>query len=102
MDTYVLIQWPESQSFMEEPWFDDEAILALGAEEQTGSSAYFIPEERLLNNDTIITRVKELCNQFETTAEEDEYVEKEFEGGLSFEGGMSIPEAIIIIKNTDL
>ena len=42
-DAYVLVQWPDSQDYMEKEWFEEEAILALGSEEQTGSSAYFIP-----------------------------------------------------------
>lgn len=45
MERFVLVRWPESQLFMEEDWFEEEAILALGSEEKTGSSAYFIPEE---------------------------------------------------------
>jgi hypothetical protein len=49
MDGYVLVEWPDSQEYMEEEWFEDEAILALGAEEQTGSSAYFIPIKRIVN-----------------------------------------------------
>ena len=48
METYVLVPWPESQEFMEEEWFQEEAILALGAEESVGSSAYFIPVHRIL------------------------------------------------------
>ncbi len=47
-DGYVLVQWPESQEYMEEEWFDDEAILALGSEDITGSSAYFIPIKRVV------------------------------------------------------
>ena len=47
---YVLVQWPESQNYMEEEWFRDEAILALGSEDRTGSSAYFIPLERYLES----------------------------------------------------
>jgi len=27
---YLLIEWPDSQIYMEEPWFEEEAILALG------------------------------------------------------------------------
>lgn len=46
MEEYVLIRWPESQFIMDEAWFEDEAILALGSEEITGSSAYFIPKDR--------------------------------------------------------
>lgn len=45
---YVLVEWPESQQFMEEEWFEEEAILALGNEEKTGSSAYFIPIKRVI------------------------------------------------------
>lgn len=45
---YVLVQWPDSQEYMEEDWFDEEAILALGSEDKTGSSAYFIPIKRVI------------------------------------------------------
>ncbi len=45
---YVLVQWPESQEFMEEEWFKEEAILALGSEDKTGSTAYFIPIKRIV------------------------------------------------------
>ena len=48
METYVLVPWPESQEYMEEDWFQDEAILALRAEESVGNSAYFIPVHRIL------------------------------------------------------
>jgi hypothetical protein len=48
METYVLVPWPECQDFMEEQWFYDEAILAVGAEEKVGASAYFIPERRII------------------------------------------------------
>ena len=41
--SYVLVRWPESQELMDEPWFQEEAILLTGSEEQTGPSAYFIP-----------------------------------------------------------
>lgn len=47
-DSYILVQWPESQQLMEEDWFQEEAILALGNEEKTGSSAYFIPLKRII------------------------------------------------------
>jgi hypothetical protein len=39
---YVLVMWPDSQEFMEEEWFDEEAVL-----HPDESSAYFIPKERL-------------------------------------------------------
>ena len=45
---YVLIEWPYSQEYMEEEWFEEEAILALGSEDITGSSAYFIPIKRVI------------------------------------------------------
>jgi hypothetical protein len=48
---YVLIEWPDSQDYMEEEWFREEAILALGSEEKTGSSAYFIPIRRLFKHE---------------------------------------------------
>ena len=50
--SYNLIMWPESQNFMEEEWFENEAILALGNEDITGSSAYFIPTHRLKNDNS--------------------------------------------------
>lgn len=40
-NSYVLIYWPESQDFMEEEWFNKEAILS-------ENSSYFIPVKRLL------------------------------------------------------
>jgi hypothetical protein len=38
---YKLVLWPESQTYMDEPWFDEEAILAIDAFGE--SQAYFIP-----------------------------------------------------------
>ena len=49
METYILVPFPEVQEFMDEDWFDTEAILAFGAEESVGSGAYFIPVHRILN-----------------------------------------------------
>lgn len=46
---YVLVDWPHSQTFMEEPWFQDEAILHPDI-----SAAYFIPLNRISANKTII------------------------------------------------
>lgn len=43
-DTYVLIQWPESQELMDEEWFDDETSLADFF--KFGSAAYFVPTQR--------------------------------------------------------
>ena len=47
-DGYILIGWPESQDYMDEDWFEDEAIFCGGSEDITGSSAYFIPIKRLI------------------------------------------------------
>jgi len=44
-DTYTVITWPDVQELMDEPWFDEEAILDVDA--HFGSSAYFIPTKRL-------------------------------------------------------
>lgn len=69
--TYVLVEWPFSQEFMEEEWFDEEAILALGAEDQTGSSAYFIPSHRVKNSpDTLLQRAYELLDSGKVVLEE--------------------------------
>lgn len=43
-DAYKLVLWPESQAYMDEPWFDDHAILA-DADQVGESQAYFIPIE---------------------------------------------------------
>lgn len=48
METYVLVTWPDSQEYMDEAWFQDKAHLA--DEEKVGSSAYFIPESRIITN----------------------------------------------------
>ena len=39
-DTYVLVPWPEVQDYMDEPWFEEEAVL-------NSNSSYLIPIERL-------------------------------------------------------
>lgn len=43
-DNYKLVLWPESQTYMDEPWFEDHAILA-DSEQLGESQAYFIPIE---------------------------------------------------------
>jgi len=43
---YVLVQWPESQVFMDYEWFHSETSLA--DFDKFGSSAYFIPMKRYL------------------------------------------------------
>lgn len=49
IDGYCIIQWPDSQLYMEKEWFQKEAILDV--EGIFGSSAYFIPIKRLVNKD---------------------------------------------------
>ena len=48
MEKYVLITWPESQMLMEQEWFN-ECILMNDENhlENIGSSAYFVPIERM-------------------------------------------------------
>jgi len=53
-DLYVLVRWPDSQDYMGYDWFEEEAILALGKEEFTGSSAYFISVTRIENEKLFI------------------------------------------------
>ena len=45
-NAYIPIPFPEVQDYMEEDWFDEEAILDV--ECKFGSSAYFIPLKRLI------------------------------------------------------
>ena len=44
--TYALVLWPESQTYMEEPWFEEHAILA-DCDAIGESQAYFIPIEHV-------------------------------------------------------
>ena len=97
-ENYVLVRWPESQEFMECDWFRDEAILALGHEDQTGSSAYFIPESRILTKEYVQQRVAELCRDYEVTPEEEDYSSKQWcDEAFPDEGGMSLKELIVEI-----
>ena len=45
-DNYKLVLWPESQTYMEEPWFEEEAVLA-DCEQLGESQAYFIPIDKV-------------------------------------------------------
>lgn len=94
-DSYVLVKWPESQLFMECDWFRDEAILALGHEDQTGSSAYFIPESRFLDNSYIEQKVAELCSKYEVSEEDEDHSCNEWEEAFPYEGGMSLRELVV-------
>jgi hypothetical protein len=44
-NAYILVYWPESQDYMDEPWFDDEAVPG------DQSSSFFIPVNRVWNNE---------------------------------------------------
>jgi len=46
-EAYILVLWPESQMYMEEDWFQEEAVLEY--ECKYGSSAYFIPLKYMLD-----------------------------------------------------
>lgn len=46
---YILVSWPDSQVYMDKDWFDEEAVLEV--EGRFGSSAYFIPIERILQDE---------------------------------------------------
>ena len=50
METYVLVTWPEVQEYMEEDWFQGEAILyqRINNKQKYLDSAYFIPTDRIL------------------------------------------------------
>lgn len=49
---FTVVEWPHSQDYMEEPWFEEEAILINGGNlyEIHGDSAYLIPNEYLKNH----------------------------------------------------
>ena len=46
---FVPVPWPESQEYMEEDWFFEEALLINGGPlyDSLGDSAYLIPRERV-------------------------------------------------------
>jgi hypothetical protein len=44
-DTYIRVNWPESQDYMEEKWFREEAILDTNP--NAPSSSYLIPFKRI-------------------------------------------------------
>lgn len=104
-DNYVLVSWPESQDFMECDWFRDEAILALGSEDRTGSSAYFIPIKRYLEffedkfkASQIQDMVEELASIYPVNEEDRKYNECEWNAGIPWEGGMNIHEHLVDIN----
>lgn len=45
-DCFVLIHWPESQSYMDEKWFEKESVLS-------ERSSYFIPLSRVMERDCL-------------------------------------------------
>ena len=49
-ENYTLVLFPESQQYMDEPWFDEEAILyqAIREEQEDFGAAYFIPTKYAL------------------------------------------------------
>jgi len=60
---YTLVMWPESQPYMDEDWFEAEAVLE--NEGKFGSAAYFIPTkyiERVYSRDNILRIVTDYEN----------------------------------------
>lgn len=92
-NTYLLVEWPESQEFMEEPWFFDEAVLHPDL-----SSAYFIPENRILNNDYILQKSIELASNLNASEDLEDELLAEWEEGVPFEGGMTVFESVLNLK----
>ncbi len=95
-NTYLLIEWPDVQELMDEPWFTNEAVLAEG--ETVGSSAYFIPENRIINDLYILNRCEDLALQLKSTDSEEEYIYEEWNTGMPFDGGMNTFESILNLK----
>lgn len=64
-EKYILVCWPESQMLMEEVWFD-ECILMNDENhlQEIGSSAYFVPENRL--NELIDAKNESELNSLES------------------------------------
>ena len=44
---YVLIEWPDSQGYMEQDWFEQEAVLDVDSPTWLPGSSYFIPLARV-------------------------------------------------------
>lgn len=47
LNTYTLVEWPESQEYMDEEWFGEEAVLDTDCTASLSGSSYFIPTRRL-------------------------------------------------------
>jgi len=94
MEKYILIEWPEVQAYMEEDWFEKEAILS------SESSAFFIPEKRYYEDviDYIIVESERLATMLPTNSSEKTYIENEWKNKYPFEGGMSTYESILNLK----
>ena len=104
-DNYTLVEWPESQLYMEEKWFQEEAILALGNEEKTGSSAYFIPTTRYFEHnqdksgrnleiENLVQDILLECG-YEISRKDERVNTTEWSDSFPFEGGMSVHENIV-------
>jgi len=44
-DSFIYVTFPESQEYMDEDWFEDEAVLDVNGE----AASYFIPTHYVLN-----------------------------------------------------
>jgi hypothetical protein len=90
---YILVEWPETQDLMEQPWFINEAILNYEM-----GSAFFIPENRIINNSYILKRCEELAVQLNSTEKEENYIDEQWNDAIPFEGGMNTFESILNLK----
>ena len=59
---YTLVNWPEVQELMDEPWFNEEAILDNSSD--ATPSSYFIPTKRIKNEADKI-RFIEIVNELQ-------------------------------------
>ena len=79
MKNYVLIEWPDSQDYMGQEWFQKEAIL--NNDDEVLSASYFIPENKYIEsltngsrNKYIVNRSVELAKNLFSTIEDEEEV----------------------------
>jgi len=90
---YILVEWPESQMLMAQYWFKTEAVLHPDL-----SAAYFIPEQRFINNEYILDKSEDLALLLEHTPEEENHMYNEWASEDPFGGSMNTFESILNLK----
>ena len=102
MKNYVLIEWPDSQDYMDKEWFQKEAVLH--NDEEVLSASYFIPENRYIEsltngsrNKYIVNRSAELAKNLFSTIEDEEEV---YELWSSLKKEINEFEAVLNLKLT--